>query len=221
MRSVSGKWVNKAALEAARILWTFHAVYDVPAACDAIVGLGSYDLRVADRCSELYQSAIAPKLVLTGCSGNWTDGLYDTTEAEAFARRCMAQGVPEHAILVEPQATNIGENLRFSGALLGDQTHSVVIVTKPQTQRRVLAAVARQWPRVDARVTAPHTSFEDQPTRHHPLALLIDEMVGDVQRLIDYPARGFAAAVEIPAHVMDAWQFLRDAGFEGHPPEHQ
>ena len=196
------------ALAAARVLWRFHAVYDEPVRADAIVGLGSYDLRVADRCAELFHSRIAPRLALSGRAGNWTAGLFATSEAEAFAHRCAERGVPASAILIEPEATNIGENLRLTAALLGPDVERVVIVTKPQTQRRVLAAAARQWPDVEALITAPETPFERQPTDGHPLPRLIEEMVGDLQRLIDYPARGFAAEVDIPGDVMAAWRFL-------------
>ncbi|MCB8837271.1 YdcF family protein [Aurantimonas sp. VKM B-3413] len=204
------------ALAAARVLWQFHAVYDEPVPADAIVGLGSYDLRVADRCADLFHSRIASRLVLSGRAGNWTASLYATSEAEAFAHRCAERGVPAAAILIEPEATNIGENLRLTAALLGPDVARVVIVTKPQTQRRVLAAAARQWPDVEALITAPETPFERQPTAGHPLPRLIEEMVGDLQRLIDYPARGFAAEVDIPADVMAAWRFLIGAGFDGH-----
>jgi hypothetical protein len=200
-------------LEAARTLWNFHAVYDEPEPDDAIVGLGSYDLRVADRCAELFLKGFAPLLVLTGKSGNWTEGLYPGTEAEAFAERCAALGVPRDAMLIEPEATNIGENIRYSAALLGDRATRVLIVTKPQTQRRALATAQKQWPGVEVRVTAPTTTFEDQPTAHHPLDRLISEMVGDVERLISYPRKGFCAEVAIPAEVDEAARFLKTRGF--------
>jgi hypothetical protein len=41
-------------LVAAEQLWSYHSIYDPPRPVDLIVGLGSYDLRVADRCAELY-----------------------------------------------------------------------------------------------------------------------------------------------------------------------
>lgn len=201
---------------AARTLWNFHIVYDEPVPCDAIVGLGSYDLRVADRCAELYHAGVARAVVLTGRSGNWTAGLYHGTEAEAFAARCRDLGVPDSAILIEPTATNIGENIRYTAALVGGWAKKILIVTKPQTQRRALATAIRQWPAAEIRVTAPPTAFEDQATPHHPFEKLVDEMVGDIKRLIDYPAKGYCAEVEIPADVMEAWRFLLAQGFERH-----
>lgn len=205
-----------AIVEAARLLWDYHNVDDPLAPSDAVVGLGSYDLRVAQRCAELHHQGLAPRLVLTGRSGHWTSGLYAASEAEAFAEACAAAGVPREAILVEPEATNIGENIRFSAALLGLRSGRVILVTKPQTQRRVKAAVALQWPEVEALVTAPRTAFEEQPTEAHPFDMLVHEMVGDLQRILDYPARGYAVAQHVPENVLAAWRFLIARGFDGH-----
>ncbi|MGH6861792.1 MAG: YdcF family protein [Phyllobacterium sp.] len=203
-------------LRAARRLWDFHLVYDELSEADLIVGLGSYDLRVADRCAALFRQGLAGKILFTGKSGNWTGGLYRTSEAEAFAERAQERGIPGEAILIEPRATNISENLRFARELAGDAARRIIIVTKPQTQRRAFATVPMRWPDVTAYVTAPLTSFEAQPTQDYPLEKLIHEMVGDVQRMIDYPARGFQIAQSIPVSVAEARDFLVEQGYDNH-----
>ena len=187
-----------AVLQAARTLWDFHLVYDDLSAVDLIIGLGSYDLRVADRCAELFHQGLAGRILFTGKSGNWTGNLYEGTEAEAFAVRARELGVPATSIMIEPRATNIGENIRFSRAMAGSEVRGSIIVTKPQTQRRAYATVRAQWPEVEALVTAPLTHFEDQPTEAYPLEMFIHEMVGDVQRIRDYPAKGFQIAQSDP-----------------------
>ena len=149
---------SPAVLQAARTLWNFHLIYDELSEVDVIIGLGSYDLRVADRCAELFHQRLAKKILFTGKSGNWTNNLFDGSEAEAFAKRARERGVPADAILIEPKATNIGENIRFSRAMMAnDQVARIIIVTKPQTQRRAYATVRAQWPEVSALVTAPMT----------------------------------------------------------------
>ena len=47
-------------LQAARTLWDYHLIYDPLSEADLIIGLGSYDLRVADHCVHLLQEGIAP-----------------------------------------------------------------------------------------------------------------------------------------------------------------
>ncbi|MBA8899756.1 YdcF family protein [Phyllobacterium sp. P30BS-XVII] len=201
---------------ASRILWDFHLIYDPLAPADLIVGLGSYDLRVADRCAELFHQGLAPKILFTGKAGNWTNHLYKTSEAEAFAERAREAGVPAKAIIIEPNATNIGENIRFARAMAGDAMKRIIIVTKPQTQRRAFATVRAQWPEVHADITAPFINFEQQPIPTYPRDKLIHEMVGDIKRMIDYPAKGFQIPQSIPVSVADAFDFLVKAGYDHH-----
>lgn len=209
--------MNQSILNAARVLWDYHCIYDTPEPADVIIALGSYDLRVADRAADLYREGLAPWLVFTGKSGNWTEGRYAASEAETFAERAIALGVPRDAIIIEPEATNIGENIRFSRDRLVPGAISAIFVTKPQTQRRVHATAARQWPEAKACVTAPLTTFEGQPTPDHPLEALIREMVGDLRRILEYPAKGFQIAQAVPLDVMEAYDLLIAQGFDGHP----
>lgn len=208
--------ISPAVLQAARTLWDFHRIHDQLSCADLIIGLGSYDLRVADRCAELFHQGLAKRIIFTGKSGNWTGALYPGTEAEAFAAHANDLGVPDDAILIEQQATNIGENIRFAKAMADDTVRRVILVTKPQTQRRAFATVRAQWPGIEALVTAPPTRFEDQPTAAYPLDMFIHEMVGDVQRMIDYPAKGFQIAQSVPASVADAFDFLVKEGYHHH-----
>lgn len=207
---------SPAVLEASRILWEFHLIHDKLSPADLIIGLGSYDLRVADHCAALLNQGLASRILFTGKAGNWTGGLYRTSEAEAFAERAMELGVSKQAILIEPDATNIGENIRYSHAMAGNAVKRIIIVTKPQTQRRAFATVRAQWPDVEAMVTAPPTPFEQQPIHAYPLNNFINEMVGDVKRMIDYPSRGYQIPQSIPAHVADAFDFLVKAGYDNH-----
>ncbi len=208
--------ISQNILDAARTLWDYHLVYDELTESDLIIGLGSYDLRVADHCVKLLRDGLAEQILFTGRSGNWTGNLYEASEAEAFAARAMALGAPAEAILIEPDATNIGENIRFSRAMAGDATRRIIIVTKPQTQRRALATVGAQWPGAHALITAPPTHFEDQPTEAYRLENFINEMVGDVHRMMTYPAKGYQIPQLIPASVADAFALLVKAGYHHH-----
>ncbi|MBY5932050.1 YdcF family protein [Tateyamaria omphalii] len=204
--------------EAALILWEFHCVYDDLSPADAIVGLGSYDLRVAERCADLFHQGYAERIVFTGAVGNWTDTLFQASEAEAFGEAAVAAGVPDEAIVLETHATNIGENVCFSEQLL-PSARRVILVTKPQTQMRCHATVRKQWPGVQALVTAPLTPFEDQPLPHHDARALICEMVGDVERMGAYAKQGFQIEVEVPDAVRRACDVLVDTGFVDHLPK--
>jgi uncharacterized SAM-binding protein YcdF (DUF218 family) len=205
-------------LAAARTLWAYHCIYGKLAKADAILGLGSYDLRVADRCAALYTEGYAAKVIFTGLAGNWTRGLYPRSEAATFGDRAQKMGVPASAIWLEETATNIGENLRYSAPLLDGAQH-VIIVTKPQTQRRCLATAAAQWPEVKVTITAPTHGFDAQPIPSFSLDHLIHEMVGDLARMEAYARAGYQTAQMIPGTISQAFDLLVAHGYTRHMPE--
>lgn len=203
----------------ARLLWDYHRVVGALAPADAIVGLGSYDLRVAGWCAQLLRRDLAPVLAFTGSHGNWTRGRWSRSEAEVFADEAAAHGAPREQILLETRATNIGENLRFTKALLSERGHSlrrVIVVTKPQTLRRVVASAPIFWPEASLIPSCPDHGFTEQPTADHSLDDLINEMVGDVQRMIEYPRLGYQVAQEISPEVLAAYEELKARGYTRH-----
>jgi len=206
----------------ARILWNYHRLDQPIRPADVIVGLGSYDLRVADRCAALFASGIAAALIFTGRSGHWTEGLFERSEAAAFAARAVALGVPQSAILIEERARSIGENIVFTAQLVSTGAR-ILFVTKPQTQRRCYATALKQWPGQGGladrlAVTAPPTRFEEQPTAAYPFDRLVDEMVGDLWRILDYPRRGFQVMQAVPDDVLAAYDRLVARGYDRHIP---
>ncbi|WP_153769174.1 YdcF family protein [Labrenzia sp. CE80] len=201
--------------DAALVLWNFHSVYDKPEPSDVIIGLGSYDIRVATHCARLFHDGLADRIIFTGSAGNWTRELFPDGEAEAFKAQAKADGVEERAILVEPRATNIGENICFCADMIPDAKR-VIFVTKPQTQLRCKATVKKQWSNVRALVTAPATSFETQPLAHHDERALICEMVGDLERMDRYSKLGFQTDVQVPRNVRHAYDTLVKSGFVDH-----
>jgi hypothetical protein len=205
-------------IAAAELLWDYHCIYETPRPADAIVGFGSYDLRVADWCAELFTAGFASVVMFSGGAGNWTKDLYGTSEAKAFSDRAEERGVPRNAMLLEERASNIGENIRLTKALCPGMK-TVILVTKPQTQRRVRATVDRQWRKIDAIVTAPIHPFSEQPAPHHGLYDLICEMVGDLWRMKAYPTLGFQIEQDVPEKVAAAYDRLVSRGFTGHLPE--
>ena len=205
--------------ELARVLWNYHRVVGPLAPADVIVGLGSYDLRVARWCAGLLQRDLAPGLVFTGAHGNWTRGRWSRSEAEVFADEAVANGAQREQILLETQATNIGENLRLTKALLaehGRHANRIIVVTKPQTLRRVVATAPVFWPEVFLIPSCPDHDFAEQPTTEHSLDDLINEMVGDVQRMIEYPRLGYQVPQETPSEVLAAYQELATRGHTRH-----
>jgi uncharacterized SAM-binding protein YcdF (DUF218 family) len=160
--------MDGAVIELAEKLWNYHHLNQPLEKADVIVGLGSYDLRVAERCAELYSDNWAPFIIFSGHLGNWTRALWDRSEAEIFAEHAIARGVPANRITLEPKSTNIGENLTFTRDLLHTENidaTAVIIATKPSTERRVFATSKKVWPEVKTTITSPQISFSEQGVR--------------------------------------------------------
>ena len=187
---------------------------------DCIVVLCSHDISVAEYAIELYQQGYAPYLLFSGGVVQQNPALgvfWDTSEAEYFARRALASGVPAGAILIENRSRNTGENIRFTRQLLesrGFDFHSFIMVQKPYMERRVLATALQQWPGIDFVVTSPPIACADYLNGALPRAEVIQHIVGDFQRIKVYGENGFQAPQEIPANVWDAFEQLVALGYD-------
>ncbi|HXY38993.1 MAG TPA: YdcF family protein [Vicinamibacteria bacterium] len=202
--------------EAARRVWDYHHVGHALAPADCIVVLGSHDLRVADRGAELLLAGWARHLVFTGGLGSLTRGLWDRPEAEVFADRAAERGVPRDRMLLEPRATNTGENVAFTRELLrarGLPVKKAIAVQKPYMERRTLATFRQLWPELELIVTSPQLDFDAYASDSLSRDDVIHIMVGDLQRLTVYAEKGWSAPQEIPPEVEEAYRRLVKAGY--------
>jgi uncharacterized SAM-binding protein YcdF (DUF218 family) len=210
-------------LALAERLWNYHQLHHAISTADAILVLCSHDTVVAERGAELYLQGRAPLLLFSGGSGRITGRLWEEPEADLFARIALARGVPEERILIENRSTNTGENVAFTRRLLAERgidPESFILVQKPYMERRAYATFRKVWPEKAVQVTSPRVTFRDYLTRYTNASLsaadVIGIMVGDLQRIQLYPARGFQIAQEIPDDVWTAYEELVRAGFDAY-----
>jgi len=185
------------------------------APADAIVLCCSYDLRVCDYACELIKQNLAPRLVLAGKVGNWTRHLWEAPEAHIFADRARANGIDPEQLVLEDQSTNFGENVAFVRKLL-PQLQRVVFLTKPNSVLRVALTVPVQWPEITAYVDSPPFAFPQDVSNVIGILGVIHEMVGDLDRIIQYPSLGFQLPHRVPLPVLDSWEALKAQGFRHH-----
>lgn len=206
-------------LALAKQLWDYHHMNHPLEQSQCILALGSHDLRVADRAAELYLQGWAPLVVFSGGLGNLTQNMWTEPEADQFARIAREKGVPADAILIENRSTNTGENIQFTRQLLADNDLDIdtfIVVQKPYMERRSYATFKKNWPEKRLIVTSPQLSFEAYPTAEISLEQVIHIMVGDLQRIRLYPAKGFQIEQPIPAEIWAAYERLVQLGFDKH-----
>ena len=204
-------------------VWRYHHMNHELQKSDVIVVLCSHDTIVAERGARLFLDGWAPLLVFTGGLGAITRHLWSDPEAERFARIAVGMGVPADRILIENRATNTGENVAFTRDLLalrGLDPGTFILVQKPYMERRTFATFQKVWPGKSVRVTSPQLSMDDYFARYSHQSLTVDDvisiMVGDLQRIREYPARGFQIPQDIPDEVWDAYDELVRAGYDRH-----
>ncbi len=209
-------------LEDAKILYEYHRLHQTLHEADLILVLGSHDLRVAEYAAELFNSGLAPLVIISGGMAHIGDLLetgWKRTEAEEFADVMKKTGVPADNVILETEAQNTGDNFEFSKQLLdmrGFEFSTAIVVTKPYMERRAYATGKVKWPDKELIFTSPQLDFEAYLDGFIDQEDLINIMMGDLQRIIEYPARGFQIAQEVPNEVMAAYERLIESGYDEH-----
>lgn len=208
-------------LREAQIIWDYMFRCQEPSKSDVIIGLGCSDIGVADDAAVLFKRHIAPLIVFSGNVGRVSIGTHNRSEASLMKERAVDLGVPESAILLEEESTNTGENLRFVQRLLQAKsvaTDSVVIVHKPYMLRRDYATFMQQWEGAAttsvaywARETSMQKYLADNSLDPRETVCI---MVGDLQRIGEYPRLGYQIEQEVPASVWKAYEVLVARGYD-------
>ncbi len=200
----------------AEIVWDYLRMNQTLEKADCILALGSNDIRVAERAAKLFLSGWAPLIVFSGGRGRLTPAHWERSEAREFLKRAVAMGVPKEKILIEERSTNTGENILFTRELLRSRhldPKKIILVQKPYMERRAYATFKKVWPEKDFVVTSPEVSFRDYPTSELPKDLIINIMVGDLQRIKIYQKSGFQISQHVPKNVWDAYEKLITLGY--------
>ncbi|WP_018566308.1 YdcF family protein [Streptomyces sp. PsTaAH-124] len=200
----------------AALIWEYHQMRHAPQPVDVAIGLGSHDLGVATRSAELYRAGLFPTLVFTGGNSPTTAKVFPRGEAVHFREHAIDLGVPSEAILLEPSAGNTGQNITLSRAVLaavGIVPATVLLVSKPYMERRSYATARKLWPDVEILCASEPLELDDYVKSIGDGKLVLDMLVGDLQRVIEYPRHGFAIEQDVPADVRGAYEALIRDGF--------
>lgn len=182
---------------------------------EVVLGLGHFDRAIPRLCAELAQAGRARWIIFSGGVGA---GSGDFRQPESLEFRDDVRRdwptLEERIALVETRSTNTGENLAFTTVALaearpdlfpGSGMRAAIVVATPCRLRRAVATVRRHWPDVRVAGARPERILAEEEALYarHGLTLRA-QLVGEVERLATYPARGFIAPVEVPAEVVAA-----------------
>lgn len=96
----------------------------------------------------------------------------------------------------------------------------MILVQKPFMLRRTYATFVKQWPGIQVPkiiTSALDVTFKEYVNDpRYTLTHTINTMVGELQRIKEYPARGFQIEQPIPAEVWTAYEQLVQRGYTKH-----
>ncbi|GHC95323.1 hypothetical protein GCM10007079_46900 [Nocardiopsis terrae] len=201
----------------AESVWEYHRMRHRTRPCDVAIALGCNDIGVAEYAAELYHAGLFPALVFTGGNSPSTAKVFPAGEAVHFRERALELGVPDSVILVESEASNTGQNITFSRRALaanGIVPATVLLVCMPYMERRAFATARKLWPEVEVACASAPLGLGDYVREVGDAGLVIDMMVGDLQRVMEYPKLGFAIGQDVPRTVREAYGALVASGFD-------
>jgi len=201
------------------VVWDYMRLVHPPVRADAILTLGSFDVQAAVHAAALWKKGLAPVIVMSGGLAH-RGGLLDTgwtrTEARVFAEAAITEGVPEAAILLEEAAQNTADNFVLGRAVAeraGLAPRTLLVVAKPYMTRRGFATGRKAWPEAELVMQCEEIGVADYFAREADPERTLLALVGDLHRILVYPAMGFQIAQDVPAAVIDALRRLVDGGY--------
>ena len=213
---------EEAQVLAAKTLWQYLLLAQTLEKSDVIIGLGSLDRFVAQYVGLLYQRGYADHVLFTGGVRHFHQDWRGLTEAQYFANILFQEtNISKEKVLLEVESTNTGENIKMSYSLLQSYNlpiKAILVVSKPHLQRRVWAALQKQWPdkTTSISVTAPPVSYEVYLRDIHNSYSKEDfrsVLVKNLRKIIEYPKYGYQIEQEIPRNVLNAYHFLISKGY--------
>jgi uncharacterized SAM-binding protein YcdF (DUF218 family) len=212
---------DKKIVKAAEILWDYMKMDHIVSPVDIIFVLASLDDRVASYTAELYKREISKQILISGGAAHSDDILatkWGVTEAEHFAKIMIEHGIPARSIILETKAMNTGDNILLGYKKLAIRRlvpQSILLIHKPYMERRTYAAFMKQWPGNKERmiVSSPDISFIEYFNDDQPFDKTINIMVGDLQRIAEYPEFGYQTYQKIPDSVRAAYNYLAENKF--------
>jgi len=208
--------------DAINIVWDYMHMGHQLKKADVIFVLGSRDTRVAEYATQLYLDGWAPFILFSGSGDihNHKPGrekFMGSTEAEVFADIARKEGVLDKAILIENKSQNTGDNYKFASDLLKEkaiQPKTVIAVQKPYMERRTYATGKIHWPNLELIVTSPPIPVAEYSNDLNNYdEHWLHTMVGTLQRIKEYPSKGFQIEQEIPSKVWEAYKYLVGQGY--------
>lgn len=211
---------REAIINQLKILWNYMVLNQTITPSDIIIGCGCANLDIPIKCAELYKEGYAHKIIFAGGYGKITKDEFSKTEAEIYKEIAIQNGVKAEDIILENRSTNTGDNFRFALKIINEKNikaDKVLIVHKKLNERRTFSSAKSILLDKDITITSPDITFDDfinfLDNNEEKRENIISVLIGDIQRIAIYPQFGWQIENEIPDKVIDAYNYLKNIGY--------
>jgi len=169
------------------------------AKADVCIVFGNHHpVHMAEQAAKLYKQGYTSTIVVSGGVPVKGDG---RLEAHYMRDVLLAKGVPASAILVEDKATNTGENVIFSKALLEKEkgvgaVKSIIALGHIQASRRFLMTLERWWPETVKMFTTTNC-FKASRELWYTDPAFKQAILNQYKRIAPYKALGFIKEIDL------------------------
>lgn len=185
---------------------------------DCIIVCGGHDRQVILKATELYNVGRAKKIIVSGGLVRKVYGEKEEERKEAYILRdlLLREGITTEDILIESNSINTTQNFTLSVELaegLGYNFKKYLMIQKPYVILRTILTLKKVSHNVQISVSSQDISFSDYLSGDIPQEKILNMLVGEVQRIIEYPKIGWTVETSIPTQVLRAYNYLIDQGY--------
>ncbi len=176
---------------------------------DAIFVFGGIGDEIPMHAAKLFKNHVSDLVLITGKSGSLTNTHYKREEHEEFYDILINNGVSSENIIIEPFATNAGENVSFGMRKLlemGLNIRKLALVSRSFMMRRAMLTFRQQFPDI---VCFPSPPDVDKTMLVMKTTTLEIRLLEEIDRLVDYHVKGFISDPNIPHHIIENAKELR------------
>lgn len=213
---------SKFDIEAVETIWNFlcNPTYDSQPnyPCDFVLAHGNLSyLETIRRAVEVVNEQGGRPILVCSGRGPKLDIPYHRSEAMKMRYAAIGLGMDRYRTLIEPWSTNSGDNLIRTRDLFkrsGLTFDKSVLVVLPFAIVRTEATFGKLCPEATCLTTTFTTNWKDYTKTRldNDPARLIKAMRGEINRLDEYPEKGYTIPVVIPTPVKDAHMSLSSFG---------
>ncbi|MBL8030716.1 MAG: hypothetical protein JNK33_00100 [Candidatus Doudnabacteria bacterium] len=193
-------------------LYDFLSAPSLPSQPEAAVVFGRADPLVAHALGDLIIPSLVTTAVITGGVGKDSGDIIKqgfTSEAHylhvQLEKDAHNRNYTTPTVLLEPRATNGGENARFSLAMLteaGVTTTSLTTVAHAPSARRLSETLQHEGRKINGAEQTVHVKPTDYPfDPKNPSDR--EEALAEFARLIEWPAKGWLGEQNLPPNLVD------------------